>query len=111
MLPLLAHILSKIYLDFFFLFYIIFHHPSVALRKFKLQRRDIRYHEITEAILQTGMRDKRKTRKGSVTKNRIQKLQNGKHVVSLYGHINYYYVHFVLVKAIDCVKDVLKLNR
>ena len=49
-----------------------FHHPSVTLSKFKLQRRkqyfSFRYHGITVTILQIGTRDKRKTRKGSVAK-------------------------------------------
>ena len=44
---------------------------ELHIEQIKLRRRDTRCHQIAGAILQIGIRGKRKTRKGSDTKNLI----------------------------------------
>ena len=100
----------------FTLFIYCFYQRSVTLNKIELQRReqylDIRYHETTGAILETGIRDKRKTRKGSNI-NKIALCKSNVKIANMSFLCMVFLitsVHSFLVKAIDCEKGVIKLN-
>ena len=99
-----------------FLCFAIFSSPKcdieqiyVAKKKRILQT--LKYHEITVTVLKFVLRISEKRGRGQLPK--IASFKSNakcKHVVSLYGIFDHYYVPFH-VKDVDCVKDLIKLNR
>ena len=74
---------------------------------------DIRYHKTTVIILQIGTRDKRKTQKGSATKQShpLKAMQKMQTCGFFYIVIMIIIMRLFHVKGIGCVKDLIKLNR